>query len=348
MKKILILCFVILLITPLTSFLYAANTRQDISALKKQAARGNIEAQIELGEAYYYGDGVLKDPSLAKFWIKKAYENGSQQAHQIWQNLELWKIPDSSETSKPIIKKRKLIYTERVTGMKFVWIPPGCFTMGCPKKSAKCKKNETPPHKICLTGFYIGRYEVTQAQYQTIMKTNPSRFYNDNNPVENVSWDDATKFTARLNKKSNINKYEFSLPTEAQWEYACQSLGKNKTHPWNADSKKNMANCGNCLTDQFTASTVPVGSFKPNSIGLFDMAGNVSEWCLDVYDKKAYRNHGNLNPVNNTKGSKYVIRGGSFADNLSNLRCTGRKGVIKFMKTDYTGFRLVRKEISLP
>ncbi len=345
MKKIFILCFVILLINPLASSLYAANSKQNINILKKQAARGNVEAQIELGEAYYYGKGVLKDPSVAKFWIKKAYENGSKKAHKIWNNLELWKYPDTSKSSKPRTKKRKPKYKEPITGMKFIWIPPGCFSMGCQKKSGKCKKNETPAHKVCLTGFYMGQYEVTQAQYQTIMNTNPSRSYNKNHPVENVSWEDAMRFAAKLNKKTNSAKYEFTLPTEAQWEYACRNLGKNNIYPFNPNTKQVVANCGNCNISMYNGTTTPVGSFNPNSIGLFDMAGNVAEWCLDTYDKKAYQNHDNLNPINNTKGSSHVVRGGSYTDNLSNLRCTARKGVIKFMKADSIGFRIVRKEI---
>ena len=345
MKKIFILCFLLLLANPLNSILYAANTQQDIITLKKQAARGNVDAQLELGEAYYYGEGVLKDPLKAKFWIKKAYENGSAQAHEIWQNLELWKIPDSSGVANPIVKKRKPPWTDPVTDMKFIWVPSGCFSMGCQKK---CRKNETPSHKVCLTGFFIGRYEVTQAEYQTIMNTNPSRFYNINHPVENISWDDAMEFISKLNKRSQtkrISRYEFSLPTEAQWEYASRSLGKNDIYPWGHDSTKNVANCGNCITDEYNGTTAPVGNFQPNKIGLYDMGGNVAEWCLDVYDKNAYLHHDNLNPVNKKTGSSHTVRGGSFADNRSNLRCTARKGVIKFMKNDYIGFRLVRKEI---
>jgi formylglycine-generating enzyme required for sulfatase activity len=355
MKKIFIICFLVLLAHSLTCTVYAKSNSQNIISLKKQAARGNVDAQLELGEAYYYGEGVLKDPAKAKYWIKKAYENGSTEAHKIWENLELWKIPDSPDTANNIqnsynspLKKRKPPWTEPATGMKFVWIPSGCYSMGCQDNNEKCKKNETPAHKVCITGFWIGRYEVTQAEYQTVMYKNPSRFYNKNHPVENVSWEDAMEFVSLLNQKTSTKKnfrYEFSLPTEAQWEYACRSLGKNNIFPWNADLTKNTANCGDCITDQTRSSTAPVGSFQANKIGLYDMGGNVAEWCLDVYDKKTYLDHANLNPVSKKSGTSHTIRGGSFVDNRSHLRCTARKGVIKFMKSYYIGFRLVRKEI---
>ncbi|MCD4744207.1 MAG: SUMF1/EgtB/PvdO family nonheme iron enzyme [Desulfobacteraceae bacterium] len=359
MKKTFIICFLILLLNPLTCLLYAGSNPQDIVSLKKQAARGNVDAQLELGEAYYYGEGVLQDPSMAKYWIKKAYENGSAKAHDIWENLELWKIPDRPDIAdnpqrpdNPVFKRRKPPWTEPVTGMRFIWIPSGCFTMGCQTGSKhndkNCKKNERPSHKICLTGFWIGQYEVTQAEYQTIMYKNPSRFYNKNHPVENVSWDDAMGFASQLTEETN-NQYNrpnrpvFSLPTEAQWEYACRSLGKKSIFPWEACLTKNVANCADCLAGQTKSSTAPVGSFQANKIGLYDMGGNVAEWCLDVYDKKAYLHHDNLNPVSKKSGSSHIVRGGSFVDNRSGLRCTARKGVIRSIKSYYTGFRLVKK-----
>ncbi|MCK5311217.1 MAG: SUMF1/EgtB/PvdO family nonheme iron enzyme [Desulfobacteraceae bacterium] len=341
MKRILILVFLILLVNPLAVPICTGSDYPDVLTLKKQAARGNVDAQLELGEAYYYGEGVLKDPSTAKFWIQKAYENGSAEAQEVWENLELWKIPDNPNNNpgnrKPFRKKRKPVWTEPVTGMKFIWIPSGCFSMGC-------KKKEAPSHKVCLTGFWIGQYEITQNEYEKIMGTNPSRFYNSNHPVENVSWEDTMRFISRLNTKTTTHRYEFSLPSEAQWEYACRNLGKKNAFPWDENLTGNMANCGNCLTDQYNGSTAPVGSFPSNKIKLFDMGGNVAEWCLDVYDKNAYSGHANLNPVNKKGGSSHTIRGGSFADNIENLRCAYRKGAVKFMKTDYIGFRIVRKE----
>ena len=219
--------------------------------------------------------------------------------------------------------------------------------MGCQKKSQindkKCRNNENPSHKVCLTGFWIGRYEVTQAEYQTIMNTNPSGFYNKNHPVENISWDDAMEFASQLTRKNN-NQTEFSLPTEAQWEYACRNMGKNIIFPWRTNSLSNLANCGNCNTSLYNDATTPVGTFQPNNIGLYDMGGNVSEWCLDVYDKNTYLHHANLNPVSNKTGSSHTVRGGSFVDNRSSLRCTARKGLLKSMKSNHTGFRLIRKE----
>lgn len=345
MKQILIKSFIIgflfVLAISFNPFVYGKTSSNNIISLKKQAALGNINAQLKLGQAYYYGEGVLKDPSMAKFWIRKAYENGSSHAHDIWNNLELWKIPDTPAFTAPVTKKQSSSWSEPVTGMKFIRIKSGCFSMG---NGANCSL----AHKICVSEFWIGQYEVTQKEYQKIMGTNPSRFYNDNNPVENVSWADAMEFVLRLNKKNN-DDYEFNLPSEAQWEYACRNLGKNNVFPWDKNLTKNMANCGNCITTKSTDNTsLPVGSFKPNKSGLFDMGGNLAEWCLDTYEQNAYTNPGKLDnpdPVNKKTGSSRVVRGGSFADNIDKLKCCARKGVIKFIKSDYIGFRLVRKKI---
>ena len=339
MKKIIILSILILLICPFDNVASAESKK--VIALKKQASEGNVGAQIKLGQAYYFGEGVLKDPLAAKFWIRKAYQNGSLKAEKIWENLELWKIQNRPGKNKHKLKKKKSPWTEPLTGMQFIWAPSGCFSMGCSKK---CKKDTTPLHKACLSGFWIGQYEVTQAQYQSIMDTNPSRFFNRDNPVENTSWDDAMEFISILNKNNRNSQYRFSLPTEAQWEYACRNLGKNAVFPWQPGEKIDMANCGNCNTDNYNGSTKIVGSFQPNRIGLFDMGGNVAEWCADTYDKNAYSKHRGFNPLIHKKGSSRVVRGGSFADNTSKLKCTARNSVIKFMKSDYIGFRLVRKD----
>jgi len=348
MKKLAISVFILLVLSIIHTMYAFADA--DIAILKKQAARGSADAQLELGEAYYYGEGVLKDPFLAKYWIKKAHENGSARARDVWENLELWRIPDRPEitTNNQIHREKSWDRTrppwrEPITGMEFIWIPPGCFNMGCLPNDQECRTDEKPFHRVCLTGFWLGRYEVTQQEYQTIMYTNPARFSYKDHPVENISWDNAIKFTRELNRREK-NMYEFTLPTEAQWEYACRSLGKNSVFPWAAGVSSEPANCGDCRVRLFNGTTAPVGTFKANSIGLFDMGGNVAEWCLDIYDKNSYQSHDRLDPVYQKPGSAHIVRGGSFVDNQVNLRCTRRKAMIGSMETYYTGFRLVRKE----
>ncbi|MCP3945046.1 MAG: formylglycine-generating enzyme family protein [Desulfobacteraceae bacterium] len=232
-------------------------------------------------------------------------------------------------------------YWEPVTGMGFVWVGGGCFPMGCHGEAGKCGKDEKPAHRVCLDGFFLGAFEVTQGQWEAIMGTNPSRFnFGPDYPVEQVSFEDVGKFIRRLKARTGMG---FSLPTEAQWEYACRDRGQKKTYPWGMESYLPPANCGTCSAGEFRGKTSLSNSFFPNDMGFYNMGGNVKEWCRDVYSKKAYGVHSLKNPVYTGKGSSRVVRGGSFADNTSQLRCSGRDSAIPTMKSEYLGFRLVLK-----
>ncbi len=225
-------------------------------------------------------------------------------------------------------------WTEPVTGMEFVWVPGGCFQMG--SNSSDAYSDEHPVHKVCLDGFWIGKYEVTQGQWQRIMHNNPS--YNkagDNYPVEEVSWNDAKKFISRLNQKSG---HEFALPTEAQWEYAARSGGKNQKYSGGDDADRFAwygSNSG--------LHTHPVGTKAPNGLGIYDMSGNVWEWCEDVYDKYAYSKHSLNNPVVETGGSFRVYRGGCWYLDSGYVRCAYRGRDLSSDTDNGLGFRLIRK-----
>ena len=116
-------------------------------------------------------------------------------------------------------------WTDPVTGMAFVWVPGGCYEMGCGAWQSNCGDDEKPARQVCLNGFWMGKYEVTQAEWRRIMANNPSRFTGDRLPVTNISWDDVQEFVRKLNSHSSNSK-PFRLPTEAEWEYACRSGGK--------------------------------------------------------------------------------------------------------------------------
>ena len=224
-----------------------------------------------------------------------------------------------------------------------VYIPGGTFEMGCGSWASDCQDDEKPVHAITVSSFYMGSTEVTQKLWHRVMGSNPSRFNSDESrPVENVSYEDIQKFIQILNTKTHE---KFSLPTEAQWEYAARNGGQNIIFPWGNESYRPDANCGTCNSGGFHGETAPVGSFAPNELGLYDMAGNVKEWCRDVYDKTAYVRHDKKNPVYDGKGSSRVVRGGSFADNTSNLRCINRDKSIPGMRSDTTGFRLTVNRI---
>ncbi len=225
-------------------------------------------------------------------------------------------------------------WTEPVTGMVFVWVPKGCFEMG--SNSSDAYPDEHPVHKVCVDGFWIGKYEVTQGQWKRLMHNNPSYFkYGDNYPVEQVSWSGAKKFISQLNQKTGPG---FALPTEAQWEYAARSGGKNQKYSGGNDADR-FAWYGNWLF----GSTQPVGTKAPNGLGIYDMSGNVWEWCEDVYDRNAYSKHDLNNPLVESGGSFRVYRGGCWYSNSRFVRCANRVRLSASGAGSYQGFRLIRK-----
>ena len=230
-------------------------------------------------------------------------------------------------------------WREPITGMEFVWVPGGCYQMGC--SGLTCSGPEKPLHKVCIDGFWIGKTEVTQGQWQKMMGNNPSSFKSgEDHPVEMVSWDDAKELIRKLNEKS-ITGESFRLPTEAEWEYACRSGGRDEEYAGDSDVGAvawYWVNSGK--------KTHPVGNKQPNGLGLFDMSGNVWEWCEDIYSDKAYSKHQSRNPVNADKdygGAHRVIRGGSW-DNDSPfiVRCGFRHDAGPANRNADVGLRLVR------
>lgn len=316
---------------------------EDFNSALKAARQGDVGAMVEVGKAYHDGIGTLKDPFKAKCWIQKAYQQGSKKAQKIWEDLELWKYSGKCDLEfdnekLPLYSKGDR-YVEPVTGITFVRVSQVCFKMGCHEAAEDCSKNEKPAHRVCLDGFWIGAYEVDQYLWKSIMGYNPSRFSSDlSHPVENVSYEDVKRFIHKLNA---ISGQYFSLPTEAQWEAACRSGGKRVNFPWDGDDYRPDANCGNCENQDFNGQTAPVGTYYPNDLRIYDMGGNVKEWCRDFYDKKAYKDHKKNNPENKNKKAMRVVRGGSFTDNSSKLRCTARDKAIPTMRADNLGFRLV-------
>jgi len=221
-------------------------------------------------------------------------------------------------------------WTEPVTGMAFVWVPEGCFQMG----SNSGYNDEKPVHNVCLDGFWMGKYEVTQGQWETIMGNNPSGFKSGNDfPVENVSWNDTKKFISKLNQQSgNL----FKLPTEAQWEYAARSGGKDQEY-----AGGNIVDKVAWYRSNSGDKTHRVGTKSSNGLGLYDMTGNVWEWCKDVYDSSAYSKHSRNNPVSTTGGSRRVLRGGSWNLDSWYCRAAGRRRSIPSYRNSSLGLRLV-------
>lgn len=249
--------------------------------------------------------------------------------------------PGSSAPSQPSMASRNSDVTnwfEPVTGMEFVWVPGGCYQMGCDTWAGDCHADEVPTHKVCVKTFWIGRFEVTQGQWKKLMPKNPSRFnVTDNHPVEQVSWNEVHAYIEKLNTWGG-KQYSFRLPTEAEWEYAARSSGKPEKYA-GADSPENVA----WFSANSDKATHPVGTKLPNGIGLYDMSGNVWEWCADSYAWNAYTMHARFDPIYREPGgiSWPVFRGGSWASNAFTVRSFRRGAHFAAHRSLCVGFRLV-------
>jgi formylglycine-generating enzyme required for sulfatase activity len=208
-------------------------------------------------------------------------------------------------------------FKDPVTGMELVFVKGGCFKMG--DTFGDGGSDEKPIHEVCVSDFFIGKYEVTQRQWKAIMGDNPSLFKDcgDSCPVERVSWNDVQKFTQQLNQKTGK---PFRLPTEAEWEYAARSGGKNQKYAGTNDNLDDYA----WYTTNSWDRTHPVGQKKPNSLGLYDMSGNVWEWVADWYREKYYSQSPRSNPTGPTAGSERVLRGGGWYHRPHSVRVTHR------------------------
>ena len=229
---------------------------------------------------------------------------------------------------------------ENSIGMKLALIPAGEFLMGSPDNDRDAWESEQPKHTVRITKpFYMGVTEVTQEQYERVMGTNPSIFKGAQLPVERVSWEDAVKFCRELSalpaERSAGRVYR--LPTEAEWEYACRAGSKTK---WSfGDAEPSLGEYA-WYHSNSGEKTHPVGTKKPNAWGLYDMHGNVWEWCSDWYAEAYYANSPLDDPTGATSGSSRVLRGGSWAHNARSCRSAYRDGSTPSDRSNYLGFRL--------
>jgi formylglycine-generating enzyme required for sulfatase activity len=216
-----------------------------------------------------------------------------------------------------------------------VYVAGGTFTMGCTAEQADaCLSVEKPTHEVSLNSFYIGKYEVTQAQWREVMGNNPSYFSECYEcPVEQVSWHDVQDFIRKLNQ---ITGKKFRLPTEAEWEFAARGGNQNRGHKY---SGSDLIGSVAWYSDNSEDRTHPVGQKSPNELGIYDMSGNVWEWCNDWYD--SYSSGGQNNPVGPGKGTFRVLRGGSWFRNAFNCRITIRSDANSDYRNSNIGFRLV-------
>jgi formylglycine-generating enzyme required for sulfatase activity len=200
--------------------------------------------------------------------------------------------------------------------MELVWVPAGSFQMGWPDSEKVHLEDEVPAHTVELDGFWMGKYEVAQEQYEAVMGKNPSFFKGAKNPVDQVSWNDAWEFCRKASRKTGKG---LRLPTEAEWEYACRA-GTRTPFSFGETISRDQANCGvyykyrTGKKGEYRQEPVPVGSFQPNAWGLYDMHGNVREWCGDRYGYKYYGKSARKNPRGPLIGAHRVVRSSSWYD----------------------------------
>ncbi len=275
---------------------------------------------------------------IALSWLVPAFFviNGCPQTSRQPQRPPISIVTTNSGSSEVVINS---------IGMKLVYIPAGEFMMGSPSSESQRYSEEGPQHRVKISkGFYMDIYEVTQEQYQAVMGSNPSHFKGDNLPVEHVSWDMAVDFCRKLTQKEGKT---YRLPTEAEWEYACRA-GTNTPFYFGETISTDQANYagnyiyGNGRKGTYRQKTMTVGSFQPNAFGLYDMHGNVTEWCQDWYGEY-YSNSPSVDPEGPGSGQYRILHGGSWGwgNNPRNCRCSVRFRQKPGHRSKHIGFRVV-------
>jgi formylglycine-generating enzyme required for sulfatase activity len=244
------------------------------------------------------------------------------------------------------------------SGVSMVYVPGGTFAMGNDKEA----DDEKPAHTVTLTGFLMDKYEVYGELFVKAELSNPSHRQGAKMPIEQVRWRDARMYCnersilegltscydeSKPNMPLNINANGYRLPTEAEWEYAARAGGKGHYGSINSNKLRQYA----VYEENSQKRTRPIGTKKPNALGLYDMLGNVSEWCEDVYEEDYYANSPSENPTGpdaEKAANKRVMRGGSWKSSADMCRVTFRTGQMTgdtdaCFTTDYCGFRCVRR-----
>jgi len=328
------------------------------AAREKDDAAWNIAKRINTKSSYRvylsdYANG--RHASDARNFIRKLQQPTAAESSSPAQSLStsITASPKKSSRSSHSTSKTQHPAPGRETAvtlpggvqLQLAHIPSGSFMMGSPSSEQNCDSDEKPQHRVAISrGFWMGKYEVTQAQWKSVMGYNPSRFKGDNLPVEEVSWNDVQDFINKLNARTGKR---FRLPTEAEWEYVCRA-GTDTAYSFGEQLSCSEANYGNGWSSECKGSnpgkTTSVGSYRPNGFGLFDMHGNVWEWCSDWYGKYYYKNSPSTDPTGPANGVYRVRRGGSWGNDARSCRSANRVGYYPSHRNLYLGFRLARDE----
>ena len=218
--------------------------------------------------------------------------------------------------------------------IKMVSVASGSFTMGCTyEQGSACSFDEKPSHQVQLKAYSIAKYPVTQKLWKAVMGNNPSRYVGDDLPVHNVTWEEVQMFIQRLNQ---LTGKHYRLPTEAEWEYAARGgIGQPINYRYAGNAELDSVGW---YSENSGSIVHAVGGKQPNALGLYDMSGNVWEWCSDIYGM--YDSKDQTDPVGASKGYSRVLRGGCYAALPNMCRITTRKAMYQGGKDNATGFRL--------
>jgi formylglycine-generating enzyme required for sulfatase activity len=294
-------------------FLDAEQIATPVETAKKAGARKGVPAKLE-------------DMSASE---QAEVKQGIEQAKGASASIDLNRLANTVDGYEP--KPNYIV--KSAFNMELVWCPPGGFIMG------PGQNNDSPAHPVILTkGFYLGKYEVVQKEYEKVTGFNPSNFKGDKFPVEGVTWNDALAFCEELNRKERKRGWEFALPTEAQWEYACRG-GTTTAYSWGRNISPQLANS----KDSGLNKTVEVGSYIANPWGFFDLHGNVWEWTADWHG--AYPRSSVIDPLGPSNGSRRVLRGGSWNYASIALRSVSRSGNVPSNRRGDIGFRVALKQV---
>jgi formylglycine-generating enzyme required for sulfatase activity len=311
-------------------------------------------------DLYYDFKDIQSAPLKLSYDSESDYEYSYSAPDDLTATGTILSVPSNTEISwdeiadqeKPETKDLAFVtWTDR-SDEKYkdmVYIPGGSFTMG-----SKFNKNELPKHRVYVDGFYMDKYEVTVAQFRKFCKATRRRmpkqpyWNNENHPVVNVSWDYANAYAKWKGKR---------LPTEAEWEYTARSGSRRYYYSW-GNIKPTRRRGGNIADESIRAEkrnwkiwkgyfdgfvyTAPVGRFYPNQFGLYDMTGNVSEWCSDWYEADYYKKSPERNPKGPAKGTHKVLRGGSWNLGPRKVLTTRRFYFRRDVNLNFIGFRCVK------
>ena len=246
------------------------------------------------------------------------------------------KDKESDNEVEPQDVTEKLTFTVNDVTFKMIGVEGGTFTMGATsEQGSDAFDSEKPVHSVSLSSYYIGQTEVTQALWQAVMGSNPSYFEGNSLPVEKVSWNDCQEFISRLNQ---ITGKTFRLPTEAEWEYAARGGSRSLGYKYSGSNTLTLDNVA-WYNGNSGDQTHAVATKAPNELGLYDMSGNVYEWCQDWYG--SYSSSAQTNPTGPSSGDNRVYRGGSYYYSAGFCRVSDRSHGSPDHRFDDIGFRLV-------